>query len=238
MAKKWEPASSSDTGDTSSKSEASIRQNVRQDSLLLKFHSEYLNGDMLKSIEENTNAAFAHKNFLNQLHNPLTDQDTLSKVIQFESIIEQFAKAVQKKEYTLGRMSHQKLAQAIVFDKANRSVEKVEAMKTQKANSGEGVQECISNIDKWQEEIAGLRAEIVKRELLIHSEQEKRKQLEEAATQAHQEAIEKEAREGLRYFSASEALQEDVKSLESNVQVIDVELALLKTHYASLKSKA
>ena len=111
-------------------------------------------------------------------------------------------------------------------------------MKAQKANSGEGVQECISNIDKWQEEIAGLRAEIVKRELLIHSEQEKRKQLEEAATQAHQEAIEKEAREGLRYFSASEALQEDVKSLESNVQVIDVELALLKTHYASLKSKA
>ncbi|GAU13506.1 hypothetical protein TSUD_128030 [Trifolium subterraneum] len=197
MDKKCELAqnSSSDIGGTSNRSDAGIRQ--RQDSLLHKFHSEYLNGDVLKSIEENANAAFAHKNFLNHLHNLRIDEATLT----------------------------------------NRSVETLAAMKAQKITSVEEVQECVSIIEQWEQEIANLKAEIVKRELLIRSERQKRQQLKEAAANAHKEAIEKEAREGLKYFSASEALDDDVKYLQNSIQVIDVELTLIKTHYASMKSK-
>jgi hypothetical protein len=111
-----------------------------------------LNSDVLKSIEENANAAFAHKNFLSKLHNPMTDEATLSNVIQLESIIEQFARSMQKKEYIIGRISHQNLAQAAVFEKANHSVEKVAQMKAEKIEPGCGIQECIANIEQWEQE--------------------------------------------------------------------------------------
>jgi hypothetical protein len=133
LAKKWEPirSSSNETGGSSTQSDVGIKQSVRQDSMLLKLHREYLNGDALRSIEENPSEAFAHKNFLSKFHNPHTDEATLGKVIQLESIIEQLAKAVQKKDYTIGRISYQKLAQAAVFDKANTSIEKVAQIKSE-----------------------------------------------------------------------------------------------------------
>ncbi|MCI70510.1 protein gar2-like, partial [Trifolium medium] len=56
--------------------------------------------------------------FLNNLHNPYTDHETLSKVIKLESILEQFARAVQKKQHNSQRLSGQRIAHAALYEKA------------------------------------------------------------------------------------------------------------------------
>jgi hypothetical protein len=69
---------------------------VRQDSLLLKLTTTFVNQDVLKQIEENPACAYSHLAFLKKLHNPLTKAETLGKVIQLGSIVDQYAKVVQK----------------------------------------------------------------------------------------------------------------------------------------------
>lgn len=71
----------------STPSNAKISLTVCQDSLLLRLTSDYALKDVLKSIEENPSSTFGHLSFLKKLHNPLTTDDTLGKVIQLEALI-------------------------------------------------------------------------------------------------------------------------------------------------------
>jgi hypothetical protein len=52
---------------------------------------------VLKQIEENPACAYSHLAFLKKLHNPLTNEENLGKVIQLGSIVDQYAKAMQKR---------------------------------------------------------------------------------------------------------------------------------------------
>jgi hypothetical protein len=80
----------------SAPSNSDIDLRVRQDSLLLKLTTTFVHGDVLKQIEEQPACAYSHLAFLKKFHNPLTNEDTLGKVIQLSSIVDQYAKAVQK----------------------------------------------------------------------------------------------------------------------------------------------
>jgi hypothetical protein len=89
--------SSERTTTDSAPSNSDINSMVRQDSLLLKLTTTFVHKDVLKQIEENPACAYSHLAFLKKLHNPMTSEETLGKVIQLSSIVDQYAKAVQKK---------------------------------------------------------------------------------------------------------------------------------------------
>jgi hypothetical protein len=76
---------------------AEISSLVRQDSLLLKLTTDFTQRDVLKQLEQNPACVYSHLAFLKKLHNPLTNEITLGKVIQLGSIVDQYAKAVQKR---------------------------------------------------------------------------------------------------------------------------------------------
>jgi hypothetical protein len=80
--------SSEQTTSDSSPSNADINSMVRQDSLLLRLTTDFTKRDVLKQLEENPACAYNHLAFLKKLHNPLTDETTLGKVIQLSSIID------------------------------------------------------------------------------------------------------------------------------------------------------
>jgi hypothetical protein len=110
--------SSERTPSDSNLSNAEINSMVRQDSLLLKLTTTFVNKDVLKQIEENPACAYSHLAFLKKLHNPLTKEETLGKVIQLGSIVDQYAKAVQKRLDNDTRLATQQQAQAMFFEMA------------------------------------------------------------------------------------------------------------------------
>ena len=94
---------------------------------------------MLKQIEENPACAYSHLAFLKKLHNPLTKEETLGKVIQLGSIIDQFAKAVQKRNDNDTRLATQQQAQAMFYEKAQKAQAKVDRLSSQANESNPGV---------------------------------------------------------------------------------------------------
>ncbi|MCH86297.1 hypothetical protein A2U01_0007151 [Trifolium medium] len=49
--------------------------------------------------------------------------------------------------------------------------------------------------------------------------------------------IDEEAKQGLKYFSASEAIDEEIKSLVEENKVLDTELDSFRSLYTELKTK-
>ncbi|MCI61894.1 hypothetical protein A2U01_0083151, partial [Trifolium medium] len=87
-----------------------------------------------------------------------------------------------------------------------------------------------ANIAKWEEEIAAFQAQIADRERKISGEKEKRTKIEEAVASMTQEAIDEAANNGIKYYSAPEAINEDIKALNDSINILDIEIALLKDH--------
>ncbi|MCI35614.1 protein gar2-like, partial [Trifolium medium] len=94
----------------STASDSEISSAVRQDSLMLRLYNDFINGDILAYVEEHPSNAFKHKDFLNKLHNPYTDLETLGKVIKLESILDQFATTVQNLKCNSQRLVGQQAA--------------------------------------------------------------------------------------------------------------------------------
>jgi hypothetical protein len=115
LSKKQQQAtpSSEHTTSDSGPSNAEIDSTVRQDSLLLRLTKDYAQKDVLKLIEEIPASAYGHLDFLRKLHNPLTSESTMGKVLQMGSIIDQYAKVVQKKLENGTRLSTQQQAHSI-----------------------------------------------------------------------------------------------------------------------------
>ncbi|CAJ2666749.1 unnamed protein product [Trifolium pratense] len=92
-----DPVSSSGPSNSTA-SDSEINSSVRQDSLISKLYTDFINGDILASVEEHPADAFKHKSFLNKLHNPQTDLETLgkSKVDQMKAQIQQPGLGVQE----------------------------------------------------------------------------------------------------------------------------------------------
>ncbi|CAJ2647143.1 unnamed protein product [Trifolium pratense] len=231
-----DPVSSSGPSNSTA-SDSEINSSVRQDSLISKLYQDFINGDILASVEEHPANAFKHKSFLNKLHNPHTDLETLGKVIQLESILDQFATTVQNLKRNSQKLVGQQAAYDALFEKAMAAQSKVDQMKAQVQQPGLGVQECNNNISKWEAEIETLRAEIADREKKILEEKAKRSKIEEVVAATTQESIREAAKEGISHFSAATVIKEEIKSLEDAIKIQTVEVGLIKDHYADFKSK-
>jgi uncharacterized protein YciI len=123
LTKKWAQSqtSSERTQSVSTHSDSEIRSSARQNSLLTKLQTEYVQTDVLQSIELNPASAPKHLDFLKQLHNPLTDGETLCKIIQLESLVSQYAEAIQNKKNVESRLEAQKEAHAALLEKAQNA---------------------------------------------------------------------------------------------------------------------
>ncbi|KAH1240879.1 hypothetical protein GmHk_07G018620 [Glycine max] len=218
----------------SSSSDAEINSSVRQDSLLLKLSTEYARKDVLKSIEENPSAAFGHLNFLKKLHNPLTSDETLGKVIQIEAIIDQFASTVQKKRENGTRLDAQKQAHILLLEKARAAQHEVERLTKEAKEGSSEIKDCDDNISSWEATITDLLFQVDDLRQKIVTEQAKRKELQEKAANSIQKLVDEKGREGLKAFSASQAVADEAKVMESADQVLTKEMATLKKLYGDL----
>jgi phage shock protein A len=83
---------------------------------------------------------------LKKLHNPLTSEDTLGKVIQLGSIVDQYAKVVQKKIDNKTRLSTQQQAHAMFYEKARNAQAEADKLATQAVEGNPDLENCDKNI--------------------------------------------------------------------------------------------
>jgi chromosome segregation ATPase len=225
-------ASSEHTTTDSAPSNSEIDSMVRQDSLLLKLTTTFVQRDVLKQIEEQPACAYSHLAFLKKLHNPRTDEETLGKVIQLSSIVDQYAKAVQKRIDNNTRLATQQQAQTMFFEKAQKAQAEVERLSSQLVEGNSELKECDDKVAHYKEQIKLLEEQIVSYRRKIIEEETKRAQIEKEAKASTQEQIDAHGREGLQAFGSAEVVGEEIKSLESSNLVVEKEMATLKKIYA------
>jgi chromosome segregation ATPase len=204
--------SSERTTSDSAPSNAEINSTVRQDSLLLRLTTEFAQQDVLKQLEGEHTRAYNHMAFLKKLHNPLTDEATLGKVIQLSSIIDQFAKAVQRKNENEKRLDTQKQAQAMFYEKVQEAQAEVDRLCARKVEGINGINECNHNISHYNEQIKALEEQIVEYRRKIIQEEITRVQLEHEVNTSTQELIDEKGREGLQAFGSAEILGDQEKN--------------------------
>jgi hypothetical protein len=158
LSKKQSQATTSSERTTSDSvpSNAEINSMVRQDSLLLKLQTTFIHIDVLKRIEENPACAYSHLVFLKKLHNPLTNEETLGKVIQLGSIVDQYAKAVQKRLHNDSRLATQHQDQAMFYEKAQKAKDEVDRLSSQANEGNPRLENCDKNIAFYQQQIGFL----------------------------------------------------------------------------------
>jgi chromosome segregation ATPase len=206
--------SSERTTSDSAPSNAEINSTVRQDSLLLRLTTEFAQQDVLKQLEGEHTRAYNHMAFLKKLHNPLTDEATLGKVIQLSSIIDQFAKAVQRKNENEKRLATQKQAQAMFYEKVQEAQAEVDRLCARKVEGINGINECNHNISHYNEQIKALEEQIVEYRRKIIQEEITRVQLEHEVNTSTQELIDEKGREGLQAFGSAEILGDQEKNIQ------------------------
>ncbi|KAK2442624.1 serine/threonine-protein phosphatase 7 long form protein [Trifolium repens] len=219
---------------SSTASDTEISSTVRQDSLLLKLHTDYINQDVFALIEANPSSAFSHLGFLKKLHNPLTDEATLSKVIQLENLIDGFTQAIQRKKMNAMKLEAQTHAHAALVEKAKTAQANVERFEKEIESNAE-LTEYNQNIAAWEGEIAELHLKIQSLNAKIDAEKIKRDEAKANLTTAVKAWIDKEANEGIKSFSASAAVEEEIQNLEKSSKVLDKEVSSFKSLYEDLK---
>jgi hypothetical protein len=145
--------SSERTASDSVPSNAEISSMVRQDSLLLKLTIDFTHRDVLKQLEENPACAYSHMAFLKKLHNPLTYEVTLGKVFQLCSIVDQYAKAVQKKIDNGTRLATQQQAHTMFYEKAQKAQAEVDKLSSQANEGNPGLENRDKNIAFYKQQI-------------------------------------------------------------------------------------
>jgi hypothetical protein len=221
---------------SSTASDTEISSTVRQDSLLLKLRTDYINQDVLALIEANPSSAFSHLGFLKKLHNPLTDGATLSKVIQLENLIDGFTQAIQKRKVNVLKLEAQTHAHAALVEKAKTAQANVERLEKDIESNAELI-ECNDNITAWENEVADLNLKIQSLNAKIEAEKAKRDEAKANLTTAVKAWIDKEANEGIKFFSASAAVDEEIQSLVKSSKVLDTEISSFKSLYENLKQQ-
>ncbi|WJX89625.1 hypothetical protein P8452_71605 [Trifolium repens] len=224
--------SSEHTTSDSAPSNADINSMVRQDSLLLRLTTDFAQKDVLKQLEEEPTRAYSHLAFLKKLHNPLTNEATLGNVIQLSSIIDQFAKAVHKRNENDTRLATQQQAQAMIYEKAQKAQAEVDKLSSQVSEGNLGVENCNKNIAFYKQQIEQLENQIVGYRRKIIEEEVERARIEQEAKASTQELIDAQGREGIQAFSSAEVVAKEIKFLESSNLVVEKELATLKRIYS------
>jgi hypothetical protein len=224
--------SSERTASDSVPSNAEISSMVRQDSLLLKLTTDFAQRDVLKQLDENPACAYSHLAFLKKLHNPLTNEATLGKVIQLGSIVDQYAKAVQKKIDNGTRLATQQQAQTMFYEKAQKAQAEADKLSTQAVEGNPGLENCDKNIAFYKQQIGFLEDQIEGYRRKISEEEAQKTRIQEEMKASTQEMIDAKGREGIEAFSAAEVVAEEIKALESSNLVVERELTTLKKIYA------
>ncbi|KAK2416159.1 serine/threonine-protein phosphatase 7 long form protein [Trifolium repens] len=219
---------------SSTASDTEISSTVRQDSLLLKLHTDYINQDVLALIEANPSSAFSHLGFLKKLHNHLTDGATLRKVIQLENLIDGFTQAIQKRKINALKLEAQTEAYAALVEKANTAQANVERLEKEIESNVEPA-EYNQNITAWEREIAELNLKIQSLNVKIDEEKAKRDEAKANLSNAVKAKIDKEANEGIKFFSASAAVEEEIQGLVESNKVLDKEISSFQSLYEDLK---
>ncbi|WJX34094.1 hypothetical protein P8452_22242 [Trifolium repens] len=219
---------------SSTASDTEISSTVRQDSLLLKLHANYINQDVFALIEANPSGAFSHLGFLKKLHNPLTDGATLRKVIQLENLIDGFTQAIQKRKINALKLEAQTEAYAALVEKANTAQANVEQLEKEVESNVE-LAEYNQNITAWEREIAELNLKIQSLNIKIDEEKAKRDEAKANLSNVVKAKIDKEANEGIKFFSASAAVEEEIQGLEESNKVLDKEISSFQSLYEDLK---
>jgi hypothetical protein len=231
--KQTQPTSSSERTTTdSAPSNYEIDLVVRQDFLMLKLRNTFIHKDVLTQIEVNPACAFSHLAFLKKLHNPVTDEETLGKVMQLSSTIDQFAKVVQKKLDNDTRLGTQQQAQAMFYERAEKAQAEVERLSSQLKGGNPEIESCNENIAHYKQQIKILEEQVVSYRRKIIEEETKKARLEQEAKATTQEQIDAYGREGIQAFSSAEVIAEEIKAIEHSNLVADKELITLKKIYA------
>jgi hypothetical protein len=205
---------------------------VRQDSLLLKLTIDFTQRDVLKQLEENPASAYSHLAFLKKLHNPLTNEVTLGKVVQLGSIVDQYAKAIQKRIDNGTRLATQQQAQTMFYEKAQKAQTEADKLATQAVKGNPGLENCDKNIAFYKQQIELLENQIVGYRRKIIEEEVEKARIEQEMKASTQEMIDAKGREGIEAFSAAEVVAEEIKALKNSNLVVERELATLKKIYA------
>jgi chromosome segregation ATPase len=174
--------------------------------------------------------------FLKKLHNPLTDGATLSKVIQLENLIDGFTQAIQKRKVNVLKLEAQTHAHAALVEKAKTAQANVERLEKDIESNAELI-ECNDNITAWENEVADLNLKIQSLNAKIEAEKAKRDEAKANLTTAVKAWIDKEANEGIKFFSASAAVDEEIQSLVKSSKVLDTEISSFKSLYENLKQQ-
>jgi hypothetical protein len=231
--KQTQPTSSSERTTTdSAPSDSEIDLVVRQDFLMLKLRNTFIHKDVLTQIEVNPACAFSHLAFLKKLHNPVTDEETLGKVMQLSSTIDQFAKVVQKKLDNDTRLGTQQQAQAMFYERAEKAQAEVERLSSQLKGGNPEIESCNENIAHYKQQIKILEEQVVSYRRKIIEEETKKARLEQEAKATTQEQIDAYGREGIQAFSSAKVIAEEIKAIEHSNLVADKELITLKKIYA------
>jgi hypothetical protein len=197
-------------------------------------HTDYLNQDVFALIETNPSSAFSHLGFLKKLHNPLTDGATLSKVIQLETLIDGFTQAIQRKRMNAMKLEAQTHAHAALVEKAKAAQANVERFEKEIESNAE-LTKYNQNIAAWEGEIAELHLKIQGLNAKIDAEKVKRDEAKANLTTAVKAWIDKEANEGIKFFSASAAVEEEIQKLMVSSEVFDTEVSSFRSLYEDLK---
>jgi hypothetical protein len=224
--------SSERTASDSVPSNAEISSMVRQDSLLLKLTTDFAQRDVLKQLDENPACAYSHLAFLKKLHNPLTNEATLGKVIQLGSIVDQYAKAVQKKIDNGTRLATQQQAQTMFYEKAQKAQAEADKLSAQAVEGNPGLEICDKNIAFYKQQIGFLENQIEGYRRKISEEEPQKTRIQEEMKASTQEMIDAKGREWNEAFSAAEVVADEIKALESSNLVVERELTTLKKIYA------
>jgi chromosome segregation ATPase len=166
----------------------------------------------------------------------LTSDETLGKILQIESIIDQLAKTVQREQDTVTRLDAQKQALDLLLERAKTAQAEADRLAEEAKEGNPQIKACDDNISDWENHIIVLQSHIDDYKRRIAEEKAKRSKLQEDANSSIKPLIDEKGREGLKAYSASAAIFEEVKSLESAHHVLDKEIAsLTKLNWESVK---
>ncbi|MCH98631.1 hypothetical protein A2U01_0019636, partial [Trifolium medium] len=179
---------------TASGSNASIK--AKHDALIHKFALEFIQEDAFEKLNANPKAFYGMKAFLVELQVPMTSKPMLSVITQIEAHIDQYAKDLQRFLNNEEQVKAQRLAQVILWEKAN-----------------------ISNA-KWTVEIQELQIKIAELECKIVEEKAKQQYLESKTAEISQVAINKETRDSIEHFSSAKVIDEAIIRLNEDNEVL------------------
>ncbi|KAK2443403.1 hypothetical protein QL285_014512 [Trifolium repens] len=127
----------------------------------------------------------------------MTSEETLGKVIQLSSIVDQYAKAVQKRFDNDTRLTTQQQAQVMFFEKAQKAQAEVDKLSSQLTEGNPGVETCDKNIAYYKQQIKVLEEQIVGYRRKIIEEETEKARIEQEAKASTQELIDEKGRECL-----------------------------------------